>query len=141
MHYGNKDTWAVADRAQVNPVWTIDDDACTSLRSGVLDKEADSYCAVIDDIHAGQEIVGRYTFDMKGTFQPRRALLHARKQIIKEAERMGCNVLIREGWSVTVLRRGDKDLRIEVVYRARPAQSEGIRSAKEPPFLNYLPPK
>ncbi|KZO94981.1 hypothetical protein CALVIDRAFT_185985 [Calocera viscosa TUFC12733] len=122
-HYGNEDTWSVADRAQVNPVWTIDDDA------------------LIDDIHAGNEIVGRYTFDMKGTFQPRRALLHARKQIQKEAERMGCNLLIREGWSVTALRRGEKDLRIEVVYRARPAQSDVLRSAKEPPFLNYLPQK
>jgi len=122
-HFGNEDSWSVVDRAQVQPVWTIDDDAS------------------IEDIHTGQEIVGRYTFDMKGGFQQRRALLHARNQIMKQAERMGCNVLIREGWSVTALRRGEKDYRLEVVYHARPAQSEYLRSAKEPPFLAYLAPK
>ncbi|EJT97954.1 hypothetical protein DACRYDRAFT_18458 [Dacryopinax primogenitus] len=124
MHrFGNDDTWSIVDRAEVRPVWTIDEDA------------------VFDDIHTGHEIVGRYTFDMKGGFQQRKALRHARGQMIKTAKEMGWNVFIREGWSVTSLRRGENDFRLEVVYRARPAQSECLSSAKEPPFLTYLPSK
>jgi len=120
--FGYDDTWSVVNRSEVQPVWTIPEDES------------------LEDIHTGQEFVGRYTFDMKGGFQSRNALIHARNQMLKEAKRMNCNVLIREGWSLTALQRG-QDCRIEIVYQGRPARSHILQGAREPPFLSYLPSK
>jgi len=111
--------WSIVDTREVSPVWTIlDDDP-------------------LEDLLVGPEIRGTYVFDMKKDFRSRRALTFARKQMLDQARQLECNLLIREGWRMSMMRRGES-CRIEVTYVARPAQSSYLLNATKPPFVDSL---
>lgn len=110
------------------------------------------------------ETRGKYVFDLHGTFKVnkraskkskpraqmvreeqakcdagRKALIFARQQLLDEVAKKDYNVLLLEGWSLTILRKG-KHCRIEVQYNGRGALAGGKPNLAQrpPPFLELL---
>ncbi|KAI0936092.1 hypothetical protein AcV5_004316 [Taiwanofungus camphoratus] len=117
--------WEVVDSRAVEPVPMYDDDddlelvyvADTDLTNTYLFDRETRHSAALD-LHA--------------------AVAHARTRLLREAARRGCNVLLLEGWCVTLLRKGRRH-RVEVRYTARPARVANKPPARPPPpFLAVL---
>lgn len=90
----------------------------------------------------GADTCGRYTFEFgkhpPSGIQCANAVLFARQQFLRETTRQGFNVLLVEGWSITLLRQGKRH-RIQVDYTGRPACAPGYISApRPPPFIRLL---
>ena len=111
------------------------------------------------------ETRGKYVFDLHGTYKAktkrtfkksnrnsqmvreenakceagRKALIFARQQLLDEVAKKDCNVLLLEGWSLTILRKG-RHCRIEVQYNGRGALADGKPdlAQRPPPFLELL---
>ncbi|KAG5719312.1 hypothetical protein E4T56_gene13296 [Termitomyces sp. T112] len=86
-------------------------------------------------------IRGTYVFDVSsGTKVPelRRVIEFARQQLLQRIAKKGYNILLLEGWQLTVYRRG-KEHRIEVQYTGRPARAFGkLPESRSPPFTAVL---
>ncbi|THH12144.1 hypothetical protein EW145_g167 [Phellinidium pouzarii] len=69
----------------------------------------------------------------------RKALIFARQQLLAEVAKRDYNVLLQEGWCLTVLRKG-KRTRIEVQYNGRGALACGKPAfrPRQPPFMDLL---
>ncbi|KAG1810110.1 uncharacterized protein HD556DRAFT_1428269 [Suillus plorans] len=112
----NEQSWEVVGCECIDPVPMIDDgDELDILR--VTDTDT----------------CGTYIFDL-GKRSPQgsdycRAVLFARQQLFQEIVKNGYNMLLLEGWTLTLYRKG-KSHRIEVQYAGRPAYVSG----KAPPF-------
>ncbi|KAK7058262.1 hypothetical protein VNI00_001893 [Paramarasmius palmivorus] len=83
-----------------------------------------------------------YVFDVRRSQihnVKKQAMEFARKQLLLEASKHGYNVLILEGWKMTIFRR-EKLHRIEVQYNGRPAQAIGKmpRGKNRPPFMEQV---
>ncbi|KAJ7597279.1 hypothetical protein C8J56DRAFT_314298 [Mycena floridula] len=82
-----------------------------------------------------------FVFDIKSTkcgTSVQNAVVFARQQLLTQVVRDGFNTFIEEGWRVTVYRRA-KTHRIEVIYIARPARTQGkIPGPRLPPFMAIL---
>ncbi|KAI5119932.1 hypothetical protein M0805_000897 [Coniferiporia weirii] len=71
----------------------------------------------------------------------RKALIFARQQLLAEVAKRNYNVLLQEGWSLTVFRSG-KRYRIEVQYSGRGVLAAGkpTLAHRQPPFMELLGP-
>ncbi|KDQ13702.1 hypothetical protein BOTBODRAFT_33401 [Botryobasidium botryosum FD-172 SS1] len=84
------------------------------------------------------DVRGTYIFDMRSNvYQCRQTLVVAQRQLLREVSKLGCNILLHEGWTITTLRKG-KALRIEVRYQGRPARADNPPKTPKPPFLSTL---
>ncbi|PFH50743.1 hypothetical protein AMATHDRAFT_60585, partial [Amanita thiersii Skay4041] len=96
-----EDPWEVVDSKVVDPIPMFDD-------------EDDIDIDVISDV----DMVGTYVFDVKkwgGSVEVPKALMFARQQLLQYIPKKGYNILLQEGWCVTVFRRC-KQHRVEVRY-------------------------
>ncbi|THH27027.1 hypothetical protein EUX98_g7170 [Antrodiella citrinella] len=124
FRFRRKETpWEVVGMKRVDPVACydeIDDDDLDVLR--------------ICDLNM------RTTFSHEiGGVQDMRIVVHsARHQLMQSVVRHNYNVLLSEGWTITVFRRG-KSYKAEVTYTGRPAYVMGsIKSRPPPPFMDVL---
>ncbi|KAL4069382.1 hypothetical protein J3A83DRAFT_3544800 [Scleroderma citrinum] len=66
------------------------------------------------------------------------AVLFARQQLLQQVAKEGFNVLLLEGWSLTLLRQGRRH-RIQVDYSGRPGCVAGkLPPLRPPPFIALL---
>ncbi|EKM83404.1 hypothetical protein AGABI1DRAFT_110068 [Agaricus bisporus var. burnettii JB137-S8] len=123
--------WEVVDCKAVNPVLMYSED----------DEEAEDL-----DVHSISNTVthGTYVFDLSYKHGPperqlQGALSFSQQQLLREVEKKGFNILLVEGWKLTILRRG-KYNRVEVQYSARAAKAEGKihQHRRPPPFIGVL---
>lgn len=121
----NEQSWEVVGCECIDPVPMIDDgDELDILR--VTDTDT----------------CGTYIFDL-GKRSPQgsdycRAVLFARQQLFQEIVKNGYNMLLLEGWTLTLYRKG-KSHRIEVQYAGRPAYMSGKAPPfRPPPFMAVL---
>ncbi|KDQ63873.1 hypothetical protein JAAARDRAFT_394165 [Jaapia argillacea MUCL 33604] len=116
--------WEVVHHAQVEPIFMYDDD------------ELDDFD--ISDVSRG-DTWGTYVFDMKKKVGDiRGAVLFSRQLLLEEVGKKNFNVLLFEGWRLTLLRKGKKH-RIEVRYCGRAALASGkLPPQPPPPFLGVL---
>jgi len=89
-----------------------------------------------------EEMTRTYTFNVTQQSQYRNSIIFARQLFVQEMFKSNYNVLLTEGWQVTLLRRG-KEYRTEVRYTGRPGRvlNNGSFSSKphrNPPFLEML---
>ncbi|KAI6153302.1 hypothetical protein BKA82DRAFT_1002446 [Pisolithus tinctorius] len=120
-----EDPWEVVGCETVNPV-------------SMLDSEDD------DDliyVHEG-DTCGRYIFDftkqVPSGVHCASALQFARQQLLQQVTTKGYNILLEEGWSLTLLRRGERH-RIQVDYTGRPGCMSGkLPPLRAPPFVALL---
>ncbi|KAF9451777.1 hypothetical protein P691DRAFT_806874 [Macrolepiota fuliginosa MF-IS2] len=119
--------WEVVDCKAVEPVSTYYDDDELDVLSV---SEADTR--------------GTYVFDVRShngdhCHQLRRAVTFAQQQLLREVEKKGFNILLIEGWRLTLLRRG-KHMRLEVQYSGRAAKTVGqsYKHCRPPPFMGVL---
>ncbi|KAG6832206.1 hypothetical protein H0H92_004171 [Tricholoma furcatifolium] len=87
------------------------------------------------------DIRGTYVFEVQSNKKKpelRKAVEFARQQFLNEIIKKGYNILVLEGWQLTVYRRG-KEHRIEVQYTGRPARALGkLPTRRPPPFIGVL---
>lgn len=118
--------WEVVDCKSVEPVPTYHDDEDLDV---LFISEA--------------ETRGTYVFDIRSHtghhgHQLRRVVTFAQQQLLREVEKKGYDILLIEGWRLTLLRRG-KHNRVEVQYRARAAKARKPRKYHQPPpFMGVL---
>jgi len=82
----------------------------------------------------------RTTFSHEiGGVQDMRIVVHsARHQLMQSVTQHKYNTLLSEGWTITVLRRG-QSYKAEVTYTGRPAYVIGkVKSRRPPPFMDVL---
>lgn len=80
----------------------------------------------------------RFVHDLRAATDLRKAVQLARCQLLQDANRLKCNVLLSEGWRCTLMRQGQRH-RVEVVYSGRPARAMGqIVRFPQPPFIGVL---
>ncbi|KAH8120632.1 hypothetical protein DFH11DRAFT_1499084 [Phellopilus nigrolimitatus] len=124
--------WEVVDSKSVQPVPSFfDDEDVDILRLSAA------------------ETRGTYVFEQrpsksKGPYvhadaDGRKALIFAREQLLAEVAKKDCNVLLLEGWRVTIMRKGKRQ-RIEVQYNGRGALATGkpALARRQPPFMELL---
>lgn len=97
-----------------------------------------------DDVIYVQEgdTCGRYIFEFTrqapSGMHCSSAVQFARQQLLQQVATKGYNVLLEEGWSLTLLRRG-KCHRIQVDYTGRPGCLSGkLPPLRSPPFMALL---
>ncbi|KAF7789858.1 hypothetical protein EIP86_000806 [Pleurotus ostreatoroseus] len=113
--------WEVVDSKAVNPIPVWDEDEPLDV---VRMHSTDMQFKFVHDV--------RYVSDL------RKALQHAQHQLRQEAARQNYNIMIVEGWQLTIMRKGKK-YRVEVVYSGRPAYATGkITALPPPPFMGML---
>ncbi|KXN84785.1 hypothetical protein AN958_12079, partial [Leucoagaricus sp. SymC.cos] len=120
--------WEVVDCKAVEPVpmYYDDEDLDVLFISG-----ADTRGTYVFDVrsHNGQSRYG---------YQLGKAVMFAQQQLLREVEKKGFDMLLIEGWSLTLLRKGKRN-RLEVQYRARAAKSRIPRKHhRPPPFMGVL---
>lgn len=120
-----EEPWEVVGCETVDPVF-------------MLDSEDD------DDLIYVQEgdTCGRYIFDFTrqapSGMHCTSALQFARQQLLQQITTKGYNILLEEGWSLTLLRRGKRH-RIQVDYTGRPGCMSGkLPALRAPPFMALL---
>jgi len=97
---------------------------------------------------SGAETRGTYVFDLRDDAfnagpeadpeqRRHRALIFARQQLLAAVAKQNYNVLLFEGWNLTVLRKG-KRWRLEVQYTGRGAHALGKLEPRLPPFMELL---
>ncbi|ESK98436.1 hypothetical protein Moror_186 [Moniliophthora roreri MCA 2997] len=89
-----------------------------------------------------RDISRTYVFDVRRSQihkVTKEAMEFARKQLLQEVSKQGYNVLVLEGWKLTIYRR-EKLHRIEVQYHGRPAQAIGElpQGSDRPPFMEQV---
>ncbi|THH16769.1 hypothetical protein EW146_g3931 [Bondarzewia mesenterica] len=145
--------WEVVDMRSVQPVpvWEDEDGQSLSLvfhlaaPRGISRDPSDfgfisSHLADLDVIYIHDGMVSRtYVFDVRKEQDFENALMFAQQQLLQEVQTKGYNILWREGWQVTLLRKGKKH-RVEVRYVARPACVSSAKPllTQSPPFMGVL---
>ncbi|TRM61434.1 hypothetical protein BD626DRAFT_500997 [Schizophyllum amplum] len=67
-----------------------------------------------------------------------KAIVFARRELLREAEKRGYNILLHESWSATLMRRAERT-RVQVKYSGRGASADGVDThTRQPPFLEVL---
>jgi len=122
MWFRRKETpWEVVESKRIEPVamYDADDD--------------------LDLIWVGESELSRtITYNLKGCHHLLHAVNHARSRVLQDAARRGYNVLLCEGWQLTLLRKGNR-YRVEVCYVGRPAAVVGkVPELPPPPFVSLL---
>ncbi|OCH96594.1 hypothetical protein OBBRIDRAFT_787157 [Obba rivulosa] len=116
--------WEVVDTKSVEPVAMFDEDEDLDV---LRVADADITVAYTVDLGRVQEAPG-----LRG------ALEGARLQVLKRAAFAHYNILLHEGWRLTLLRRGKKH-RVEVRYTGRAAYVAGkLPALPPPPFVALL---
>ncbi|KAJ7932637.1 hypothetical protein B0H13DRAFT_1956309 [Mycena leptocephala] len=117
--------WEVVDNKAIEPVSMYYDE----------DKELD-----IVSMSEG-DTCGTYVFhvdQLKNVADLRNAVVFARQQLLQEVGKKGFNVLLSEGWDMTIFRRGKRH-RVQVNYNGRPARIVGdLPALRPPPFMQVL---
>lgn len=120
-----EDPWEVVGCETVKPVFTFDSGDYHDL---IYVQEGDTR--------------GRYIFEFTrqapSGMHCSSAVQFARQQLLRQVTTKGYNVLLEEGWSLTLLRRG-KCHRIQVDYTGRPGCISGkLPPLRAPPFTALL---
>lgn len=131
------DHWEVVDSKHVDPVGMYDEDdelellrvSSTSLSSSCI-FDVDKMNTQVGD-HSGRHL------DLQIV------LLKTRSRLLRDIARVGYNILLLEGWSITLLRKishihNHPRYRISVRYTGRPAYVEVTERRPFPPFLGLL---
>ncbi|OCB91303.1 hypothetical protein A7U60_g1470 [Sanghuangporus baumii] len=133
--------WEVVDYKHVQPVPTFFDDEDVDILHVSAGETRGTY---VFELHTGSasKRPGRTTTRIDTVVDSehrRKALIFARKQLLAEVAKKDCNMLLLEGWCLTVLRKG-KRIRIEVQYNGRGALAIGKPDLAErhPPFIELL---
>ncbi|KIM66960.1 hypothetical protein SCLCIDRAFT_21324 [Scleroderma citrinum Foug A] len=109
----------------------------------MFDSEVDSLDEEIEFVYAeGVDTCRRYIFDFTSHtpsgIHCASAVLFARQQLLQQVEKRGFNVLLQEGWTLTLLRQGRRH-RIQVDYTGRPGCVSGkLPPLRPPPFMALL---
>ncbi|GBE78144.1 hypothetical protein BKA93DRAFT_825959 [Sparassis latifolia] len=115
--------WEVVDSKMVEPVPMYDHDDELSLTAV-----------------SPTDLSGTYAVEC-GRGRPldvRAALRHTRARLLREAARSGYNILLHEGWRLTLLRKA-QTYRLEVRYTGRAAHVDGaLPPRRAPPFLGVV---
>jgi len=116
--------WEVVDSRNVDPVPMYYEDEDLDLD-------------VVKDSNVRRTYVVEIKRDaMKNNVLPR-TVVFAREQLLQEVNKNGYNILLLEGWRVTVLRKA-KLYRVEVEYSGRPARTQNKVPQRHPPFMAVL---
>ncbi|KAG6334927.1 hypothetical protein ID866_4169 [Astraeus odoratus] len=104
----------------------------------MFDPEEDWESVFVQDA----DTCGRYTFEFTkhapSGIHYASALLFARQQLLQEVTKKGFNILLVEGWTLTLLRQGRRH-RIQVDYTGRPGCMYGkLPPLRPPPFMALL---
>lgn len=87
---------------------------------------------------ASSEMSYEFAHDLHEPKDMQSAVQTARYQLRLHVHRKGYNMLLSEGWRVTILRKGKK-YRAEVVYTGLPAYVTGkVTPQPSPPFMGLL---
>ncbi|KAI0786024.1 hypothetical protein C8Q75DRAFT_808812 [Abortiporus biennis] len=79
-----------------------------------------------------------YMHDIHNSKDMQNAIRTARYFLMQNMALKHYNILVSEGWRVTILRKG-KSYRVEVTYSGRPAYAIGkLESHPAPPFMEVL---
>lgn len=131
--FGKGDTpecWEVVDSKTVEPVWMYDGhDDLDVVRTSQSMMSTTITCS-IEGGPSRRHIL-------------RSVLSRARARLLEEAARIGYNVLLREGWSVTLLRKSSRSHqpprhRVSLCYTGLPAFVQEPVELPPPPFIGLL---
>ncbi|EJD04365.1 uncharacterized protein FOMMEDRAFT_83102 [Fomitiporia mediterranea MF3/22] len=134
--------WEVVDHKSVQPVPTFYDDEDVDI---IHLSSAETRGTYVFESHSGASSKRSSGWASQstrsGAEHGRKALIFARQQLLREVAKKDCNVLLLEGWSLTVLRKG-KRVRFEVQYSGRGALAAGKPDIahRQPPFIELLGP-
>jgi len=122
MWFHRKETpWEVVDSKGVAPV-------------AMYDADDDLDIVWVCDGELSRTIV----YNLKGCHQLLTAVNFTRMRVLRDASQRGYNILLCEGWQLTLLRKG-KRYRLEVSYYGRPGAVVGkLPELPQPPFVNML---
>ncbi|KAJ3552435.1 hypothetical protein NM688_g4152 [Phlebia brevispora] len=132
--------WEVIDSKTVNPIPMWDEDeGAPKPDEGQGHRWSDRSAAELDVVRMhNTNIHFKFVHDLRHVTDLRRAVQHARYQLMQEAVRRNYNIMLLEGWHLTIMRKG-KMYRVEVVYSGRPAYAMGkIAALPPPPFMGVL---
>ncbi|EPQ60929.1 hypothetical protein GLOTRDRAFT_109214 [Gloeophyllum trabeum ATCC 11539] len=121
LRFRDDTPWEVVDQAEVEPIF-------------MYDEEEDLTIARVCD----EDMCTTYVFDVKAQKHLQKTLWYSRQTLLEGAANQGFNVLLYEGWRLTLTRKGKKH-RVQVQYRGRPAYAVGkLPPIHPPPFLALL---
>ncbi|KAI4528469.1 hypothetical protein K525DRAFT_289942 [Schizophyllum commune Loenen D] len=110
-------------RRDSDEAWEVVDSQSVEAVPMIYEGTRDFSDVDIQDV-ADADIVGTYLFEVDPhTRRSRResfekAIIFARRELLRETEKRGFNMLLHESWTATLLRRGDRD-RVQVRYSGR----------------------
>lgn len=153
--------WSLASwlsRKDVDEPWEVVDSKGVESVSMYDDLEDDLDVVRVHDM----DISALYTFDreicskheqhLESDVDLHKALLHARSRLLRDVSRLGYNILLTEGWCITLSRKSERrpkpagsshdhrhsHYRVSIRYTGRPAYVHDPPARPKPPFLPLL---